>query len=128
MVLEKPGKQPAQFWLLKSYPEFDRQRRDARYLSFAGLNEIFFTGLQVARDPGVNIVWVGCTLMVVGIMIAFFLSHKRLWIRLSRGGDGRVDVVLAGSTNKNRLVITSYSIHYTKLYDVAETFKGVVGS
>jgi len=52
----------------------------------------------------VNIVWVGCTLMVIGIMIAFFLSHQRLWIRLSRGGDGRVDVVLAGSTNKNRLV------------------------
>jgi cytochrome c biogenesis protein len=104
VVLEKPGKQPSQFWLLESYPEFDRQRRDSRYLSFAGINEIFYTGLQVAQDPGVNIVWVGCTLMVVGIMIAFFLSHKRLWIRLSRGGDGRVDVVLAGSTNKNRLV------------------------
>jgi cytochrome c biogenesis protein len=104
VVLEKPGKQPSQFWLLESYPEFDRQRRDSRYLSFAGINELFYTGLQVARDPGVNIVWVGCTLMVVGIMIAFFLSHKRLWIRLSRGGDGRVDVVLAGSTNKNRLV------------------------
>jgi cytochrome c biogenesis protein len=104
VVLEKPGEQPAQFWLLESYPEFDRQRRDSRYLSFAGINEIFYTGLQVAQDPGVNIVWVGCTLMVVGIMIAFFVSHKRLWLRLSRGGDGRVDVVLAGSTNKNRLV------------------------
>ena len=104
VVLEKPSKQPAQFWLLESYPEFDRQRQDSRYLSFAGINEIFYPGLQVAQDPGVNIVWVGCTLMVVGIMIAFFLSHKRLWLRLSRGSDGRVDVVLAGSTNKNRLV------------------------
>ncbi len=103
VVLEKPGTQPAQFWLLKAFPEFDRQRKDTRYLSFAGLNEIFFTGLQVARDPGVNIVWLGCALMVIGIIIAFFLSHQRLWIRLSRGGDGRVEVVLAGSTNKNRL-------------------------
>ena len=103
VVLEKPGKQPAQFWLLKAFPEFDRQRKDTRYLSFAGLNEIFYTGLQVARDPGVNIVWVGCALMVAGIIIAFFLSHQRLWIRLSRGSDGRVEVVLAGSTNKNRL-------------------------
>jgi cytochrome c biogenesis protein len=101
--LEKPGEPPAEFWLLKAYPEFDRQRKDSRYLSLAGLNEIFYTGLQVARDPGVNIVWVGCTLMVIGIMIAFFMSHQRLWIRLSRGADGRVEIVLAGSTNKNRL-------------------------
>ena len=103
VVLEKPGGQPAQFWLLKAFPEFDRQRQDTRYLSFAGLNEIFYTGLQVARDPGVNIVWVGCALMVIGIIIAFFLSHQRLWVRLSRASDGRVEVVLAGSTNKNRL-------------------------
>ena len=103
VVLEKPAEPPAEFWLLKAYPEFDRQRKDSRYLSFAGINEIFYTGLQVARDPGVNIVWVGCTLMVIGIMIAFFMSHQRLWIRLSRGADGRVEVVLAGSTNKNRL-------------------------
>ncbi|HJX73590.1 MAG TPA: cytochrome c biogenesis protein ResB [Candidatus Deferrimicrobiaceae bacterium] len=103
VVLEKHGKPPAEFWLLKAYPNFDRQRGDTRYLSFAGVDQIFYTGLQVAQDPGVNIVWVGCTLMVIGIMIAFFMSHQRLWIRLSRGGDGRVEVVLAGSTNKNRL-------------------------
>jgi len=103
VVLKKPDNPPAEFWLLKSFPEFDRQRGDSRYLSFAGINEIYYTGLQVARDPGVNIVWVGCTLMVIGIMIAFFMSHQRLWIRLSRGADGRVEVVLAGSANKNRL-------------------------
>jgi cytochrome c biogenesis protein len=103
VVLEKPGKPPAEFWLLKAYPNFDRQRGDTRYLSFAGVDQIFYTGLQVAQDPGVNIVWVGCTLMVIGILIAFFMSHQRLWVRLSRGGDGRVEVVLAGSTNRNRL-------------------------
>ncbi len=103
VLLQKPDKPPAEFWLLKAYPEFDRQRQDSRYLSLAELNEIFFTGLQVGRDPGVNIVWVGCTLMVVGIMIAFFMSHQRLWVRLARGADGRVEIVLAGSANKNRL-------------------------
>ncbi len=103
VILEKPDKPPARFWLLKSYPDFDRQRGDSRYLSFAGVDQIFYTGLQVAQDPGVNIVWVGCTLMVIGIMIAFFMSHQRLWVRLSPGQDGRVEVVLAGSANRNRL-------------------------
>ena len=62
-----------------------------------------FTGLQVARDPGVNIVWVGCGLMILGIVMAFFLSHRRVWLRLSKGADGRMEVVLAGAANRNRL-------------------------
>jgi cytochrome c biogenesis protein len=103
VVLEKPGKPPADFWLLRAHPEFDRQRKDTHFLSFSGLDEVFYTGLQVAKDPGVNIVWVGCGLMVIGTLMAFFMSHQRVWVRLSPSRDGRVDVVLAGSTNRNRL-------------------------
>lgn len=103
VVLKKPDKPATQFWLLKAFPQFDRQRGDTRYLSFQGIDEVYYTGLQVARDPGVNIVWAGCVLMIVGLLIAFFMSHRRLWIRLSRGSDGRTEIVLAGSANKNRL-------------------------
>ncbi|MCL5966294.1 MAG: cytochrome c biogenesis protein ResB [Deltaproteobacteria bacterium] len=101
--VEKPGKPPADFWLLKSFPDFDRQRNDALVFSFLGINEQFYTGLQVAEDPGVNVVWAGCALMVIGIMIAFFMSHQRVWLRVAPAGDGRVEVVLAGSTSRNRL-------------------------
>ncbi|MBI5577219.1 MAG: cytochrome c biogenesis protein ResB [Deltaproteobacteria bacterium] len=103
VVLEKPGAQPNQAWLPQGKPDFDRKRNDRMTFSFGGLSQGFFTGLQVAKDPGVNIVWVGCTLMVIGIIIAFFMSHQRLWIRLAPATDGRVDVVLAGSAHRNRL-------------------------
>jgi cytochrome c biogenesis protein len=103
VTLEKPGQPPAQLWLPESRPDFDRQRKDRYQFSFGGLTQAFYTGLQVAKDPGVNIVWVGCTLMVIGLLIAFFMSHQRLWVRLSPAADGRVDVVLAGSASKNRL-------------------------
>jgi cytochrome c biogenesis protein len=101
--LEKPGQPNARFWLPQARPDFDRQRKDRYSFSFGGLNQAFYTGLQVAKDPGVNIVWVGCTLMVIGILIAFFMSHQRLWVRLTPSADGRVEVVLAGSASKNRL-------------------------
>jgi cytochrome c biogenesis protein len=103
VVLEKPQEPPAQFWLLKGYPEFDRQRRDDYVLSFAGIDTVFFTGLQVARDPGVNVVWLGCILMVAGILIAFFMSHQRIWLRLAPTGDGRVEMTLAGTASRNRM-------------------------
>jgi len=103
VVVEKPGKPAENFWLLQQSPDRDRQRKDTRLFSFGGLNTKMFTGLQVAKDPGVNVVWLGCALMIIGIAMAFFLSHQRVWVRLAQGQDGRVEVVLAGSASRNRL-------------------------
>jgi cytochrome c biogenesis protein len=103
VVVEKPGQPAASFWLFQARPDLDRQRADSLVFSFGGLSSKMFTGLQVAKDPGVNIVWLGCALMTIGIIMAFFLSHQRVWVRLSPGADGRVEVVLAGSASRNRL-------------------------
>ncbi|HEX2721103.1 MAG TPA: cytochrome c biogenesis protein ResB, partial [Candidatus Deferrimicrobium sp.] len=103
VVVEKPGQPAASFWLVKGRPDLDRQRADSLIFSFGGLSSKMFTGLQVAKHPGVNIVWLGCTLMVIGLIMAFFLSHQRVWVRLAQGMDGRVEVVLAGSASRNRL-------------------------
>jgi len=103
VVVEKPGQPSASFWLFQGRPDLDRQRADSLVFSFGGLSSKMFTGLQVAKDPGVNIVWLGCALMVIGLLMAFFLSHQRVWVRLSPGTDGRVEVVLAASASRNRL-------------------------
>jgi cytochrome c biogenesis protein len=103
VVVDKPGKPSAAFWLLQQMPDQDRQRNDAMVFSFGGLDSKMFTGLQVAKDPGVNVVWLGCALMVIGITMAFFLSHQRVWVRLAQGQDGRVEVALAGSASRNRI-------------------------
>jgi len=103
VAVEKPGQPAASFWLFQGRPDLDRQRADSLVFSFGGLNSKMYTGLQVAKDPGVNIVWLGCALMVIGLIMAFFLSHQRVWVRLSPGADGRVEVVLAASASRNRL-------------------------
>ena len=74
-------------------------------LSFQGLTSREYTGLQVTKDPGVWIVWFGCALMISGLIISFFFSHQRIWVRFPRGEipfPGG-DIVLAGSANKNRI-------------------------
>ncbi len=88
---------PRAIVLLRDYPEFDQQRGGDQVFTFAGMNEKFYTGLQVAKDPGVAVVWLGCALMVIGIIIAFFFSHKRIWIRT---GNGRVTI--GGTASKNQ--------------------------
>src|SRR3990170_5021831 len=100
---ERPGTPAGSFWLSEGRPDLDRQRNDSLVFSFGGLASKMYTGLQVAKDPGVNIVWLGCALMTIGIIMAFFLSHQRVWVRLPPAQNGRVEVVLAGSASRNRL-------------------------
>ncbi len=103
MIIEAPGKPAAIVWLPEGKPGHGGGSGGNPVFSFHGLAPWMFTGLQVARDPGVNIVWLGCALMILGIVMAFFLSHRRVWLRLSKGADGRMEVVLAGAANRNRL-------------------------
>ena len=64
-----------------------------------------YSGLQVKYDPGVWLVWVGCSLMVLGFILTFYFSHQKVWVRLRPTGEGRLRVEIAGGTNKNRGVL-----------------------
>jgi cytochrome c biogenesis protein len=71
--------------------------------SIAGLTYTFertqaFTGLIVARDPGANFVWVGSTLLVIGLFLVFFFPHRRLWVRVRKVSGG--SEILCASTMK----------------------------
>jgi cytochrome c biogenesis protein len=60
----------------------------------------YYTGLQVNKDPGVFVVWIGCFMMVAGLFFTFFTSHKRIWVRVVATETGaRIDV--AGMASKN---------------------------
>ena len=90
------GGTPQSFIVFRNYPDFDDQRGGDLIFNYIDSDEKFYTGLQVAKDPGVWVVWLGCTLMVIGISMAFFMSHKRIWIRVAQGR-----LTIAGTASKN---------------------------
>ena len=59
-------------------------------LTFTFERESQFTGLSVARDPGVTLVWLGALLLFVGFVIRFTMPHKRLWARIVARPNGAV--------------------------------------
>ncbi len=61
----------------------------------------YYTGLQVNRDPGVNLVYLGFCFMVLGLIVTFFVSHRRVWIQIS-GGKDRMSIRIAGRANRNQ--------------------------
>lgn len=101
VVLFKPNQEPQPLWLLKSFPKLDERRGDQFLLTFEGVTSKEYTGLQVTKDPGVWVVWTGCGLMILGLIVSFFFSHQRVWVRIPKSPGG--EIVLAGSANKNRV-------------------------
>jgi len=90
--------EPSVFWL-DGETVVTVERLDAPY-AFKS-EQVFATGLQVAKDPGVWPVYIGCSLMLLGLIVAFFLSHKRLWIYINEDKD-KTRLLIAGSANKNK--------------------------
>ena len=60
----------------------------------------YYTGIQVSRDPGVPVVWTGFFMLIVGLMVTFFTSHKRIWIRISEK-DNMIEIAATGISNKD---------------------------
>jgi len=78
-----------------------------------GLETRYYTGLQVNRDPGVPIVWLGCFLMIAGLFFTFFTSHRRIWIRVLKREGGAI-VQLSGTANKNPVGLEREQEHLLK--------------
>ena len=107
LVLRDPGNgiKPYQFRVFLRFPKFGEQNsKTDEFCVFKNIEQRYYTGLQVNKDPGVWVVWLGCIMMILGLYIAFFMSHRRLWLRLAPDADNpkRMQLVFVGNANKNQ--------------------------
>jgi cytochrome c biogenesis protein len=42
----------------------------------------FYSGFQVSFHPGTNIIWIGSAILVLGMMVAFYSVHRKVWVRV----------------------------------------------
>jgi cytochrome c biogenesis protein len=94
------GKMINSRWILKRYPKtwLLKDGNKVEFLDFWGVE---YTGLQVRKDPGVLIVYLGCIIMAIGLYITFFMSHRRIWVSISEE-KGSAKVVIGASANRNK--------------------------
>jgi cytochrome c biogenesis protein len=70
-----------------------------------GLQEKYYTGLQVNSDPGLPVVAAAALLMFIGLMLVFFSSHRQVWLRVDAGGEiSRISIV--GHSHKDAVGLT----------------------
>lgn len=96
----EPGKEMFMGWILKRHPETWRLPEGQR-VEFVDYWGVEYTGLQVRRDPGVWVVYLGCLAMSIGLFIAFFMSHRKIWIKMIEEKNN-TKIVIGATVNKNR--------------------------
>jgi cytochrome c biogenesis protein ResB len=61
-----------------------------------------YTGLEIAHHPGQWGVWAGVLLMGIGLVIAFYTQHVRIWAMVTTDAGGGRQLWIGGAANKNR--------------------------
>lgn len=97
----EPGKKTYTGWILRRYPETGILP-DGNRIQFMDYWGVEYTGLQVAKDPGVWLIYLASIIMTIALYICFFISHKKVWINIT-GNKRSVQVTVGGSTSRNRI-------------------------
>jgi cytochrome c biogenesis protein len=101
-ILTPPNGSPVEVTLPLRFPRFDRMRKGGVVIAIADFLPRYYTGLQVSRDPGVWVVYIGFILMIIGIYITFFMSHQQICVEVvSKGKKSRV--MVSGTSSKNKM-------------------------
>ncbi|MBD3183214.1 hypothetical protein GF312_13040 [Candidatus Poribacteria bacterium] len=98
-------------WSFKNFPNFHATENSEYRLNFLSVG--YYTELQVSKDRGLFIVWIGCILMVVGMFLSFYVPYKRLWIKFSKE-NGDIFLEVGGRSYKNR---SDFGNEFQKLRD-----------
>lgn len=102
LTVTPPNGEPEEVRLPVRFPRFDRMRQESRFvITVAEFPQRFYTGLQVTRDPGVPVVYLGFTLMILGCYVTFFTSHRQLCVEIVPDPKG-CRVWVSGAAGKDR--------------------------
>jgi len=114
LAVRPPEGEEVRFWVFKNndlikerfpgfferFPKFNPGAYKPYLFSLESIEARYYTGLQVSRDPGVLLVWTGFFLIMIGLFMTFFTSHRSVWIQIAKTKRG-LDVRVAGRANKN---------------------------
>ncbi|NOX32686.1 MAG: cytochrome c biogenesis protein ResB [Deltaproteobacteria bacterium] len=84
------------------FPTFDKMRKGQWVITIESHDNRYYTGLQVTRDPGVFLVYLGFILILTGCWVVFFSSHKKILVEVTSSSKNS-QVKIFGATTRNKM-------------------------
>jgi cytochrome c biogenesis protein len=84
------------FWVFRDLPAMGQDPGWPHSIVLSGFQSIVYTGLQVVKDPGTPLVWIGCTFLVIGFLMALLMDHEIVWVTGEAAGNSEYRVRMAG--------------------------------
>ncbi len=91
------GDEPKTTWFLLNVDKMKLQSINNVSIELENIRQEPYTVLEVARDPGVYVVWVGFALLLFGLFVNFFTYYRRIYVAKTESG-----ILVAGHAAKNR--------------------------
>lgn len=90
-------------WIFARFPDFSRIRSiQETDLSFElkDFKAGQFSVIQASKDPGVNIIWVGCAVLMAGLILALYWPTREIKVVLE-GRDSQTEISAGGIASKS---------------------------
>ncbi len=95
------------FWAFRDLPKMGQRKETPYHVVLKDYRLITYTGLQVVKDPGTPLVWIGCTLLVIGFLMALLMDQEIVWVIGERSDDDRYRVRMVGRAARHPGVYTA---------------------
>ncbi len=91
-------------WVFAKYPDFSQMHEgaDTDYIiEFKDFSAAQYSGIQMSHDPGVNLIWAGCALLMLGLLVAFFWPPREIRLLLEED-EGKTQINIGAIASKNK--------------------------
>jgi cytochrome c biogenesis protein len=104
VVLAKGSESLFGGWVFANYPDFSGMHSSGQADFSVQLKSVQapqYSVLEAAKDPGANVIWLGCILLMAGLFLAFYWPTREIKVVLE-GSQGKTDIAAGGLTSKSR--------------------------
>jgi cytochrome c biogenesis protein len=100
----KSGQKVFSGWVFSKFPDFTRMHSTKETDFTFELKDVQapqYSVIQMAKDPGVGLIWVGSALVMLGLLLAFYWPTREVRILLE-AVSGKTEVTAGGLSAKSR--------------------------
>jgi len=105
-------------WVFLKYPDMHSEKEKYR-VQFLDYTPLYYTGIEVRKNPGVPFIWAGILFMTFGIFCMFYVAKRNLWIFIEKKEGGEAVVSLAGSSNREH---AGFDMEFDRIKTEVEQF------